>query len=154
MKKGLNIKANVTCSASKNNLYESHKAKGRLILKEGASLNYYHLHQWGEKDFVSPDYEFILKEGSKLIYHYENLLPPADLELKTVIYSKDRSLSNINFLINGINSKIKIKDVLFLEGKDAQGIIKLRLIGREKIDINAISEIIAKNRVKGHLDCQ
>ncbi len=154
IEKGLNIKANVVCNAAKNNLYGSHKAKGKLILKEGASLDYYHFHQWGKKDFVSPDYEFILGKDSKLVYNYKNLLPPENLELKTVIYSKENSSSNINFLINGINSQIKIEDILFLEGKNSQGIVRLRLVGRKKSDIEAYSEILAKNVVKGHLDCQ
>jgi len=154
IEKGLNIRANVLCNAAKNNLYGSHMAKGKLILKEGASLEYNHIHQWGEKDFVSPHYEFILRRGSKLVYTYKNLLPPENLELKTVIYSGEKSSSNIKFLINGIKSNIKIEDVLFLKKKGAQGIVKLRLVGRKKSDIDAVSKIVAESAVKGHLDCQ
>jgi len=154
IEKGLNVKANVFCNAAKNNLYGSHRAKGKLILKEGASLDYYHFHQWGEKDFVNLNYEFILEKNSKLIYNYKNLLPPKNLELKTKIYSGEKSSSNINFLINGVNSKIKIEDILFLEGKNSQGIVRLRLVGRKNSNIDAHSEIVAKGAVKGHLDCQ
>ncbi|MDI6602732.1 MAG: SufD family Fe-S cluster assembly protein [Patescibacteria group bacterium] len=154
IEKGLRIKANITCNAAENNLYGSHKAKGKMILKEGASLEYSHFHQWGEKDFVSPDYEFILEKDSKLVYTYKNLLPPENLILKTTIYSGKNSSSNINFLVNAINSKIRIQDTLILEGGNSQGIVKLRLVARKKSDIEAISEIVAKNIVKGHLDCQ
>ncbi|MEK7166842.1 MAG: SufD family Fe-S cluster assembly protein [Patescibacteria group bacterium] len=154
IEKGLKIKANVTCNAAENNLCGTHKAKGKMILKQGACLEYFHFHQWGEKDFVSPDYEFILEKDSKLVYTYKNLLPPENLILKTTIYSKKNSSSNINFLVNAINSKIKIQDTLILEGENSQGIVKLRLVGKEKSDISAVSEIIAKNIVKGHLDCQ
>lgn len=154
IEKGLNIKANVVCHAKKNNLYSSHRAKGKLILKADSSLKYLHFHQWGESDFVSPDYEFILEKNSKLIYHYKNLIPPKRLELKTVIWQGENSASDINFLINGVNSEVKIEDTLILKGKKSQGILKLRLVGREKSDIEAKSEIKAKEAAKGHLDCQ
>lgn len=154
IEKGLKVSANVLCNAAKNNLYGSHRAKGKLILKEGASLEYNHIHQWGEKDFVSPDYEFILEENTKLVYNYKNLLPPENLELKTKIFSGKNSSANINFLVNGQNSKIKIEDTLILEGENSQGIVKLRLVGGEKSEIEARSSIVAKSPSKGHLDCQ
>ncbi|MBU0476641.1 SufD family Fe-S cluster assembly protein [Patescibacteria group bacterium] len=154
IEKGIKAKANVVCNAAKNNLYGTHKAQGRLILKEGSSLEYNHFHQWGKNDFVNPDYEFIIGENSSLIYNYKNLLPPKDLQLKTTIYNAKNASSNLNFVINGLNSKIDLKDTLFLEGKDARGIINLRLVGRENSQIKAHTTIFAKAPGKGHLDCQ
>jgi len=154
IEKGIKVKANVVCSAIKNNLYGIHKAKGKLILKEGASLDYHHLHQWGQRDFVSSDYEFILEEDSRLIYDYKNLFSPKILQSKTVIHSGENSSSNLNITINGKKSKIVVKDTIFLEGKKSQGIVRLRLVGKEDSRIIAQSSISAKSQGRGHLDCQ
>ena len=154
IEKGIKAKANVLCNATKNDLYATHKAKGKLILKKGAFLEYRHIHKWGEKDFVSPDYEFVLEKNSRLIYNYQNLFPPENLELKTVIHSGENSSSNLNFVINSLNSKINAKDTVFLEGKNSQTVVRLRLAGRENSRIEAISQIFAQAPGKGHLDCR
>ena len=154
VEKGIRARANVVCSAAKNNLCGTHKAQGKLILKANANLQYNHFHRWGKKDFVRPDYEFILGENSRLVYTYKNLFPPENLELKTIVHSGKNSSCNLNFVINGLNSKIGLEDIVFLEKEKAQGLVKLRLVGRKNSQIKAISKIIAKAPAKGHLDCQ
>ena len=154
IEKGIKAKANVVCNAAKNNLCGTHKAQGKLLLKEGANLEYNHFHQWGQKDFVSPDYEFILEKNSRLIYAYKNLFPPENLKLKTIIQSNENSSSNLSFIINGLNSKIRIEDIVNLLGQNSQGIVRLRLVGKKNSQIKAISKIFAKAPGRGHLDCQ
>jgi len=154
IEKNIKVKANVICNAGKKNLCARHKAQGKLILKDNAVLEYNHTHKWGEKDFVSTDYEFVLGENSHLLYSYKNLFPPQNLELKTTIHGGKNSSSNLNFTINSLNSKIKTKDVLFLEKEKAQGIVRLRLVGKKNSQIEAHSSIIAAASSKGHLDCQ
>jgi Fe-S cluster assembly scaffold protein SufB len=111
---GIKAKANVLCNALENNLCGKHVAKGKLLLKKGASLDYNHVHKWGEKDFVNPDYDFILEEGARLNCNYQNLLPPENLRLKTTIFSKKNSSSQMNFLISGSDSKINLEDTVLL----------------------------------------
>jgi Fe-S cluster assembly scaffold protein SufB len=154
IEKGISVQANVICNAAKNNLCGTHRAQGKLILKNGACLKYNHFHRWGNKDFISPDYQFILEENSRLLYTYENLFPPQNLELKTTIHSQKNSSSNLSFVINGLNSKIGLEDTVFLEGQNSQGLVRLRLVGRENSQIKAISKIVAQSPGKGHLDCQ
>jgi Fe-S cluster assembly scaffold protein SufB len=154
IEKNIKAKANVVCNALKGNLCGSHRAEGKLILKEGASLDYIHNHQWGSEDFVSPNYQFILEKNSRLKYDYRNLFPPKTLELKTAIFNKESSSSSLNFVINGVNSKVKLEEKILLEGKDSQGILRLRLVGKENSQISARSTILAKASGKGHLDCQ
>ena len=153
VEKGIKAKANVLCASLKNNLSGTHKARGRLILKEGSSLEYNHVHKWGEKDNVMPDYEFILEKGSSLIYNYTNLFPPKNLEIKNRIVCLDNSYSQLNFSVNGINSRIDINEEVVLEGKDSQNVSRLRLVGRKNSNINAYSSIIAKDKSKGHIEC-
>ncbi len=154
IEKNIKIKANVICNATKNNLCATHKAQGKLVLKKGAFLEYSHFHKWGKKDFVNPDYQFILGENSRLLYTYKNLFPPQNLELKTIVHSGKNSSSSLNLTVNGLNSKIKIKDILFLEQEKAQGIVRLRLVGRKDSNFLARSSIVATAPSKGHLDCQ
>ena len=154
IERNLKVKINVVCNALKKNLCAKHKAQGKLVLKEGAGLEYTHNHLWGEKDFVNTDYEFILGKRAKLVYNYKTLFPPKNLSLKTTIFSKDNSSSNLNFIINGLNSKIDLTEAIFLKGNNSQGIIKLRLIGRKNSKISGKSSIVATAPGKGHLDCQ
>ncbi|MCX6760631.1 MAG: SufD family Fe-S cluster assembly protein [Candidatus Nealsonbacteria bacterium] len=154
VEKNIKAKANVLCNSIKNNLCGTHKAKGKLILREGASLEYSHIHKWGEKDFVNPDYEFFLEKDAKLVYNYQNLLPPEKLDLITSVHSKENSSVQMNFVINGVNSKINLKEKIFLEGDNAQGIMKLRLVGKKNSQIKAESSVVALAAGKGHLDCQ
>ncbi len=154
IEKNLKIKLSGVCHTQKNNLAGRHLAKGKLILKEGSALEYNHFHYWGEKDFVLPDYQFILGKETSLIYNYRNLFPPENLQLVTTIFSGENSSSNLNLVINGKNTKVNLKETIFLEGKNSQGIVRLRLVGRKKTEIEAISKIFAKAPGKGHLDCQ
>jgi hypothetical protein len=154
VEKNIQAKANVLCHSIKNNLCGTHKAKGKLILKQGASLEYNHIHKWGEKDFVNPDYEFFLEKDSRLVYNYQNLLPPENLDLITSIHNKANASAQVNFVINGVNSKINLKEKIFLEGDNAQGVIKMRLVGKKNSQIKAESSVFALAAGKGHLDCQ
>ena len=154
IEKGIKTQANVVCNAAKSNLCGIHKAKGKIILKDSASLEYNHLHQWGKKDFVNPDYEFILGKDSRLIYTYKNLFPPENLLLKTTVQNNESSSSNLNFIINSINSKVGIIDKVNLFGQNSQAIIRLRLVGRKNSYIEAVSQVAASAISRGHLDCQ
>lgn len=154
IEKNIKVKANVVCNAAKNNLCGQHRAQGKLILKVGSFLEYNHFHRWGQKDNVSLNYEFILEKNSKLIYNYQNLFPPENLNLITSIHNKKNSSAQMNFIINGMNSKIKLKEAIFLEEEKSQGILKLRLVGRKNSQVEAKSKILATSAGKGHLDCQ
>lgn len=127
IEKGIKVKANVFCQAIKKNLCGTHQAQGKMLLKQGASLDYNHNHLWGENDFVKTDYQFILEKNSQLSFIYKNQSPPKNLELK---------------------------EAVLLEGENSQCIIRLRLVGKKNSQITAKSSIVAKSSGKGHLDCQ
>jgi len=154
IEQGIKVKVNAVCNVKKNNLCAVHKAQGKLILKKGSFLEYNHIHQWGRKDLVKTNYEFILKEGSNLIYNFQDLIPPEKLSLKTAVFEEKNSCSNLNIVLNGLNTKMDLSEALFLNGENAQGIIRLRLVGRKNSQIKAKSSIVAKAPAKGHLDCQ
>lgn len=154
IEKGIKVKNNVLCNATRFNLSGIHRATGIVILKNKANLEYDHQHIWGNKDQVFPSYQFFLEKDSKLIYNYKNLFPPKNLEIETLIFEKEKSSSNINIVINGVNSKINLKEGIALDGKNAKGIIKARLVARKNTKIQAKNSILAKKESQGHLDCQ
>ena len=154
VEKGIKVVANVLCNAAKNFLHGTHFAKGKILLKEGAHLEYNHIHKWGEKDFVNPDYEFILEKDSKVIYNYQNLLPPENLRLKTTLRLRENAACQVNVVLNGVNSRIKVEEAIFLEGKNSQGVLRVRALARKNSRIIINSAILASAKSQGHLDCQ
>ena len=68
---GLYVDLTGTCESaslmSESNLvkFRSHQAKGKLILRQGSSLYYQHLHDWDKDDRVSTNYEFFFRRRSK-----------------------------------------------------------------------------------------
>jgi hypothetical protein len=154
VEENVKIKANILCEAAKNHLYGIHKAQGIILIKEGAGLEYEHFHKWGEEDFVNTDYEFILEKDSRLVYSYKNLFPPKNLSLKTKVQGYKNSSSNLTIVAKALNSKIDIKDNIFLRGEKSQAIVRLRLVGERQSQIQAVSKIFALSSGKGHLDCQ
>ncbi len=150
------VKANLfgTCNALKKNLAGSHKTEGKIILKQGSVLKYEHLHSWGQKDFVSQNYEFFLEKDAKLDYTYKILFSSKNLKTKTLIILSKNSSVNFNIAGNFFQTKAEIQDTLILKEKNASGIVKLRLVGDKGSDICARSKVIAESESKGHLDCQ
>ena len=138
----------------KKNLSGIHKAQGKIILKEGSSLKYSHIHSWGERDIVEPAYEFILGRNSKLDYTYKTLFAPKKLRINNLFNLSAGASCNIRITANCVKTETEIKDILFLKGKGASGIINIRLVGGKDSKVLARSQIIADSESKGHLDCQ
>jgi len=154
IEKGLKIKSNVICNALKENLCASHKAKGKIVLKEGAKLQYFHSHWWGPKEIVESDYEFYLGKDSQLIYNYKNTHSSKNLFFRTFIEAEKNSDLNLNINLLGRNTKVKFEEVLKLKGANSRGVIRLRLVADKHSKIEGISKILALNKSTGHLDCQ
>jgi Fe-S cluster assembly scaffold protein SufB len=154
IEKNLKISLQGTCNTLKKNLKGNHKAQGKIILKEGSSLKYSHVHSWGEKDIVEPNYEFILGKDSKLDYSYKTLFTPRKLRINNLFNLSAGANCNVKTVANCIQTKAEMKDVLVLKEKGASGIINLRLVGGKDSRVSARSQIIADSESKGHLDCQ
>ena len=150
----LNIRLFGSCSAPKKNLCGEHKAKGKIILKEGSSLKYEHTHLWGKRDIVETDYNFVLEKNSELDYSYKNLFTPKKFKIKTKADLFHKASCNMKVVVDASHTEGEIKDILALKEKGASGQIQLRLIGRKNSKILAHSQILAATEGKGHLDCQ
>jgi len=154
VEKDLKITLKGTCNALKKNLNGKHKASGKIILRQGSSLKYNHIHSWGEKDIVEPEYKFILEKDSKLDYRYKTLSTPKELRINNSFNLSAGASCDIKMIANCVKTKINIKDVLILKGKGSSGVINLRLVGEKDSKVLAHSQVIADSESKGHLDCQ
>ncbi len=154
LEKNLNINLRGACNAQKRNLNCLHKAQGKIILKEGSILKYEHIHSWGNKDVVEPNYEFFLEKNSKLDYTFKTLFTPKKFKINTLVNLFEGASCNLKILANCIQTETEIKDTLRLIQKGAKGQIKLRLVGRKNSKITAHSQILAEAESKGHLDCR
>jgi len=154
IERNLNINLNGTCSSQKRNLNCEHKAQGKIILRENSYLKYNHIHSWGQRDIVEPDYEFLLEKNSKLDYFYKTLFTPKQLKINTKFYLSKNSSANTKIVTDCIQTETEIKDTLILKEKGASGQVQLRLVGRKNSKILAYSQILAEAKSKGHLDCQ
>lgn len=152
---GVRAEAGVVCNAAEPDLGGVHQAQGKMILKEGAQLVYHHFHRWGHEDLVSPDYQFVLGKNAQLTYVYQNLLTPKELNLETSIAVGEGASCNLEIIVDARSgTKVAIADIVRLKGNNARGVVRLRLVGREKAKIRAISRVLANGAGKGHLDCQ
>jgi len=154
VEKNLEVELQGTCNALKKNLEGFHKAIGKVVLKEGAVLQCKHIHSWGQKDTVQPNYEFFLEKKSRIDYSYKVFSPPKKLKMKTSVALLEGSSANLNIGGSFSHTKAEIKDSLILKEKHASGIVKLRLVGSKNSEIIAHSQIKAQAESKGHLDCQ
>ncbi len=153
IEENLKVELQGTCNSLAKNTGSSHKAVGKIILKKNSSLKYKHIHSWKEDSIVDTDYEFLLGENSKLSYTYKASDTPKLLNIKNKITCLDGAKALIKILADCKNTRFNTKDEIILQGKEASGISKLRLISRKDSIINAHSRILAKSASMGHLDC-
>jgi len=154
VEKDLKVSLQGSCNSLKKDLNGKHKANGKIILKQGSYLKYNHIHSWGEKDVVEPEYEFILERDSKLDYTYKTLFTPKKLIINNSFNLSSGASCDIKMIANCVKTETNIKDVLKLKGKESSGTINLRLVGGKDSKILAHSQVIADSESKGHLDCQ
>jgi len=154
VEKNLKISLQGSCNALKKDLNGKHKANGKIILKQGSYLKYNHIHSWGEKDIVEPEYEFILEKDSKLDYTYKTLFTPKKLRINNLFNLSAGASCDIKVIANCVKTETNIKDVLILKGNGSSGVINLRLVGGKESKILARSQVIADSESRGHLDCQ
>lgn len=130
-----------------------HQAKGKLLLREGASLYYQHLHDWAKTDQVSTNYEFFLEKNSSLEYSYKVESAGSVMDLKATLHLAEGARSDLKVLANCEAVNFNFHDIAYLEGAGASAISTLRLVGRAGTKVTARSKIVALAAAKGHLDC-
>ena len=151
-----NLKVDIrgTCNSSKKDLSGLHQATGKIVIKQGAKVNYQHIHSWGEKDIVETNYQFFLEKDSQLNYNYRVITPPRELKTNNRLILQENASANLEMSASCMETKFNIKESLILKGRNSSGMLKLRLAVGKNSRISADSQIRAEAEAKGHLDCQ
>ena len=151
---GVKVEIKAVCNALTKTLAGIHIDDSKVVVKEKGFLKILHQHSWGRKDIVSAKIDFFVRKGASLNYVYKNLASPKRLKMGNRIYLKEKAKADSQVIIEAEKSKIEIDEALLLKEKNCSGSLALRLVGREKTNIEAVSKITAQGAGRGHLDCQ
>jgi len=141
------------CNAVKKNLCGNHVGYSKVIAKENSRLEMRHFHRWGKEDTVNSNLEFFLKKGAELSHNYKCLEVPMKLKMENNTYLEESSSVNFVITVWAKDGEVEMHDSIFLNGRESNGISRVRMIGDKKSRINAYSKIIANDAGTGHLDC-
>lgn len=143
----------VADSATHEKIIRVHQAKGKLVLREGASLYYQHIHDWAKTDQISTNYEFFLEKNSSLEYSYKVESAGQVMDLKATMHLAAGARSDLKVLANCEEVNFTLHDTAYLEGAGANAISTLRLVARDGAKVKARSKMLSSVVAKGHLDC-
>ena len=149
------VKAEVhsICNTMKKNLYGSHIGHTTVILKEQSTLQMRHFHKWEKGDTVSSSIHFHLEKEAKLYHVYKCLAVPEKLKTELNSFLDSSSSANIETDVLAKRGNINMYDSTFLNGEEANAVIKVRMVADQDSKITSHSKMIANNAGIGHLDC-
>lgn len=153
IEKNVEVKIQSICNASKKNLEGKHTGCSKIILRENSVLKMKHFHSWGKRDWVESSLEFFLGKGAKLSHTYKCLEIPMKLKIENDTYLKENSSSNLIITILAKDGEVDMHDSTFLNGRESNGISRLRMIGDKRSKIVARSQMVANDAGTGHVDC-
>jgi len=153
LEKGLKSEIHEACTAVTGNLCGVHAGYSKIVLKQGAELNIKHFHSWGKKDRVDSKIDFVLEQEARLFYVYKCLKPPGKLKTKNNTFIKKGASANFLSTLLAKQTKTDIEETIYLNGKQANGISRLRVVADKRSEIIAKSRIVADSAGTGHLDC-
>ncbi len=153
IEKNVETKIYSICNSVKKNLCGNHTGYSKIIVKENSILEMKHFHKWGKGDTVKSSLELFLKKGAKLSYVYRCLDTPMNLEIENNNYLEANSSANLVITVLASHGEVEMCDSTFLNGKDSNGISRIRMIGDKISSIIAHSRMIANDAGTGHVDC-
>jgi len=151
---GISVKSYSLCNTASMNLSGVHVARGKVILKEGASMELLSVQSWGKNDKVDVSYTYVLKKNTSLFYRFKNFSPPKVLKTKNVFKVWENAKVRAETSLKVKSSLAKVYDYTFLYGKHSDAISKLRVVASNGAKVYGYTKMVANNVSKGHLDCQ
>jgi Fe-S cluster assembly scaffold protein SufB len=153
IEKNVEVKIQSICNVSKKNLQGKHMGYSKIILKENSELKIRHFHSWGKRDWVKSSLEFFLEKGAKLSHTYKCLEIPMKLKMENNTYLRENSSSNLIITILAKEGEVDMHDCTFLNGRESNGISRVRIIGDKESKTVARSQMVANDAGTGHVDC-
>jgi len=154
IERGLSVKSYSICNATSANLHGQHNAFGKIILKEGATMEMISTHSWGVNDVVKPAYHFILEKNSSLDYKFRSINSPKKFISKNVFKLFEGAKLRVEVALKANNSYVELYETTYLNGENSDAISKLRVVSGKKSEIIGCTKMIANAPSKGHLDCR
>jgi len=153
IEKDIEVEINSVCNAIKKNLCGTHMGHSKIILKENSRLKMRHHHKWGKRDEVESSLEFFVEKRAKLSHAYKCLEVPMKLKMENNTYLEESSSANLVITVLANHGEVEMSDSTFLNGRESNGISRIRMIGDKKSRIIAHSRMIANDAGTGHVDC-
>jgi Fe-S cluster assembly scaffold protein SufB len=153
LEEDVQAKLKSTCASSKKFLYGKHFGNTKIILKENAKLEMNSFHRWGKYDTIESKMELILKKNAEAIFTQKCHDVPANLKMRNSHYLDENSSLNFVTTVLAKQGKVEMYDDTYLNGKNANGLSRVRMICRKKSQIDAYSNMIGNKAGTGHLDC-
>ncbi|QUH27927.1 SufB/SufD family protein [Vallitalea guaymasensis] len=153
VEKNVEAKLQSVCAARKKYLYGKHSGETKIVAKENAMIEINNFHSWGKYDTVESSMELILKENAQVSYNNKCHEVPMQMNIRNSNYLDKKASLNFVTTVLAERGKVDMYDDTYLNGKDANGISRVRMISRYKSQINAYSNMIGNEAGIGHLDC-
>jgi len=154
IEKGIKAKSYAICNSAAMNLSGTHVARGKVVLKDGASLEMLSVQTWGKEDMVDISYTHYLGKNASLTYRFKNFSPPKILKTKNVFRVGENAKVKTETAIKSKDSLVKIYDYTYLIGKNSDAISKIRAVASDGSKVYGYTKMVARSVGKGHLDCQ
>lgn len=155
LEKGVKVTFRTLCAAESPDLAGHHTDYTILIMKMGSTMIVDHVHRWGNRDLVSMSLNALIGKDAKLIYTYRSLESPKKFITMTKGKCMTGATADIFIAALAEESQIRMQENFILKGDNSKSIVKLRIVGRKKGDVKALSKIVTYgNDAHGHLDCQ
>lgn len=153
IEEGVHTQINSTCNTIKEPLAGHHNARTKYVLKAYSSLEVQEYQRWGEKDVVNTNKEFYLGKKANLTSLYKSLHPPEKLQLSKSLHEGRKASASLLTVFAGKNSEVEMHDSISLNGENAKGISKIRIVGKMNSKVTSRSKLVANKAGTGHLDC-
>lgn len=155
--KGSNARIITGCSKHPTASSGTHLGVSEIYVKEGATLHFTMIHEWGKDTIVRPRTATQIGDSANFVSNYISLKPVSDVQMYPVAYCKGKdSVASLNSLIfTGEDSHLDIGSRIVFEGDGSRGEIVSKSIAKDSAEL-IVRGMLEGNceRSKGHLECQ
>lgn len=141
-----------------NAINVKHRMQGEINVGPNARFNYTEVHHHGKNGgiIVQPKVDVLVNPYAHYASQFYLTQGRAGIvELDYTVRAQEGSIVDLLAKVNAIETDVvRVKEKVVLEGENAKGIIRSRMVGRGKSDTEVISEIVALAQgTIGHVDC-
>ncbi len=135
-----------------------HIMDSEITIGRGASMSYEEVHIHGKSGRIRVVPRAVVNIGEGADYSSTFVVKTGragDVDIDYVLHlSDDSSASLLSKIYGRYDDNIRVRESMYLEGKGARGIIKTRMVLRDKSVSEVIGEVVGiGEESRGHVDC-